>query len=204
METPYDLVAPAFGASSGGFRLTVATNTRQRPSPLERPASPAFVGILPFGFGDRLPLHVRRRVRTAGAERDDVVDHVARTGAFCLSGRRTRVFQTEIAFGSVAPRLRRFGRSMCQNSQYGENGKSRKQCVAYDHGKECLGGSAPFRTAGPVWRLRTISHQPERAHPSEGSPLREGPVFQSRFGIFLNVRFDFDQFPSITSFRKKR
>jgi hypothetical protein len=41
-----------------------------------------FDSVLCLGFGNRLPLHVRRIVRPTAGERDDVIDHVSRSAVW--------------------------------------------------------------------------------------------------------------------------
>lgn len=59
----------------------------------------AFLDVLRQAVGDRLPLHVRSGIGPAGAQRDDVVDDVARARAAPVTGRGAGVRALELEAG---------------------------------------------------------------------------------------------------------
>lgn len=66
-----------------------------RPLPAYSAACCALVAIFETSLLPRLPLHIGRRVRAAGAERLDMIDDPAGAGAGAPSGRRTVLRMTE-------------------------------------------------------------------------------------------------------------
>jgi hypothetical protein len=61
--------------------------------------------------GDRLPLHVVGSVGTAAGERNNVVDHIARTGAGVALGGWTWMLGFELSLGRARPEDATIGRS---------------------------------------------------------------------------------------------
>lgn len=162
METPYD-VAP------GGRRAFSGS----RPLPLRLPACLPFIPVFTLAGLDRLPLHVRRRVRSAGTKRNDVVDDVFRTGPADFARGRARILHAEIPFGTVTP-------------VFGSVGRYRRQ---RDEGRDDAGQNC-FRThvklrfprfGGPDagvsgWRPRRPDGHPVR-RPSQTAPnTGKGPL----------------------------
>jgi len=56
--------------------------------------------VLGLRRGDRLPLHVLRRVRSAAFQRHDVIHHEAGAGTCSLAGCRARMLALELVPGS--------------------------------------------------------------------------------------------------------
>src|SRR5215472_10599649 len=90
----------------------------------------AFPLILRLGVGDRLPLEIGNRIRSAAGERLDVIFAVAWTGAAGFPGRWARMLPLEF------PRHLTRSVLFCRNRGHGEHNRSRN-----DQGEQFRGSA---------------------------------------------------------------